>query len=139
MNEHAPGEHRTARIGLTYSSDPAPEAYDQRAIAEMNNRRRPSESLHGPGSSSRRMFLLPLIYPLLGRGWHMGPVICMTAAWAVLVSATSFAAMASTKPGDPRGCTSSGRCPSPSSRWSPRHRRVRTVRIHRRRVYQATK
>ncbi|GAA3331208.1 hypothetical protein HP467_06720 [Curtobacterium albidum] len=102
MNEHAPGEHRTARIGLTYSSDPAPEAYDQRTIAEMNNRRKAFRVVARTGFIvAPVMFLLPLIYPLLGRGWHMGPVICMTAAWAVLVSATSFAAMASTKPGDP--------------------------------------
>ncbi len=45
------------------------------------------------------MFLLPLIHPLVTQDVHPVAIICMTAAWAVLVSACSFAAMAHTRPG----------------------------------------
>lgn len=45
------------------------------------------------------MFVLPLVYSALTHQWHPFPVICMTAAWAVLVSACSFAAMSVTRPG----------------------------------------
>ncbi len=44
------------------------------------------------------MVPLPLANALLDRGWDSLPIIAMTAAWAVLVSASSFAA-AATKPG----------------------------------------
>ena len=74
MNEHAPGEHRTARIGLTYSSDPAPEAHDQRPIAEMNNRRKAFRVVARTGFIvAPAMFLLPLIYPLIGPMCHPRP------------------------------------------------------------------
>lgn len=47
------------------------------------------------------MVLLPLTNALLDRGWNFLPIISMTDAWAVLASASasSFAAMAATKPG----------------------------------------
>ncbi|PZF58145.1 hypothetical protein DEJ23_04380 [Curtobacterium sp. MCSS17_008] len=74
---------------------------DQRTIAEMNSHRKAFRIVARTGFiAAPAMFLLPLVYPLLGRGWHsMAIICCMTAAWAVLVSASSFAAMAVTKPG----------------------------------------
>lgn len=49
------------------------------------------------------MFFLPLLVPLVSDGCQSWAVVCMTAAFAVLVSASSFAAMASTPPdGKPR-------------------------------------
>ncbi|MDM7889156.1 hypothetical protein QUG98_11905 [Curtobacterium sp. RHCJP20] len=49
------------------------------------------------------MFFLPLLVPMFCVGYQSWPVICMTAAFAVLVSASSFAAMASTPPDDRPG------------------------------------
>ncbi|MFJ6169893.1 hypothetical protein [Curtobacterium sp. NPDC092190] len=44
------------------------------------------------------MFFLPLLVPMFSGGYRSWPIVCMTAAFAVLVSASSFAAMASTPP-----------------------------------------
>ncbi|MET3637099.1 MULTISPECIES: hypothetical protein [Curtobacterium] len=44
------------------------------------------------------MFFLPLLVPMVSGGYQSWAVVCMTAAFAVLVSASSFAAMASTPP-----------------------------------------
>lgn len=45
------------------------------------------------------MFFLPLLVPMVSLGYQSWPVVCMTAAFAVLVSASSFAAMANTPHG----------------------------------------
>ncbi|WIB13470.1 hypothetical protein [Curtobacterium sp. MCPF17_052] len=45
------------------------------------------------------MVLLPLANALLDRGWNFLPIVSMMAASAVLASASSFAAVAATKPG----------------------------------------
>ncbi|KTR51218.1 hypothetical protein [Curtobacterium oceanosedimentum] len=49
------------------------------------------------------MFFLPLFVPMFSVGYQSWPIICMTAAFAVLVSASSFAAMASTPPDENPG------------------------------------
>jgi hypothetical protein len=73
---------------------------DQRTIAEMNTRRKAFRMTARTGFIvAPVMFLLPLLIPLLSGGYSSPAIICMTAAWAVLVSATSFRAMSYTKVG----------------------------------------
>jgi hypothetical protein len=73
---------------------------DQRTIAAMNSDRRAFRSTARIGFiAAPAMFFLPLVFPLVTGEWHAMAIICMTAAWAVLVSACSFAAMAHTRPG----------------------------------------
>lgn len=73
---------------------------DQRTIAEMNSPRKAFRIVARTGFIvATVMFLLPLANAVLDRGWNLLPIVSMTAAWAVLVSASSFAAMAATKPG----------------------------------------
>ncbi len=75
---------------------------DQRTIAEMNSPRKAFRIVARTGFIvTTAMFLLPLANALLDRGWNFLPIVSMTAAWAVLVSASSFAA-AATKPGGHR-------------------------------------
>ncbi|PZE80646.1 hypothetical protein [Curtobacterium sp. MCBD17_032] len=91
---------QNTRAGLPFGSWPEPEVDDQRTIAEINSRRKAFRIVARIGFIvAPAMFFLPLAYPLLGRGWHSIAIVCMTAAWAVLVSASSFAAMTYTKPG----------------------------------------
>ncbi|WIE66573.1 hypothetical protein DEI99_008585 [Curtobacterium sp. MCLR17_036] len=72
----------------------------QRAIEEANRKRSVYRRVARIGFVlAPAMFFLPLIVPLVTREWHAWVIICMTAAWAVLVSACSFAAMANTRPG----------------------------------------
>lgn len=72
----------------------------QRANAEMNRKQSTYRRVARIGFIlAPAMFFLPLIVPLVARDWHFWVLICMTAAWAVLVSACSFAVMANTKPG----------------------------------------
>ncbi|WIE75189.1 hypothetical protein [Curtobacterium sp. MCSS17_007] len=73
---------------------------DQRTIAEMNSPRKAFRVTARTGFVvAAAMFLLPLVLPLVGAGAHAVAIVSMTAAWAVLASASSFAAMAATKPG----------------------------------------
>ncbi|ROR29018.1 hypothetical protein EDF63_3611 [Curtobacterium sp. JUb34] len=73
---------------------------DQRTIGEMNSRRKAFRVTARTGFIvAAAMFFLPLVLPLVGTGAHAVAIVSMTAAWAVLVSASSFAAMAATKPG----------------------------------------
>jgi hypothetical protein len=73
---------------------------DQRTIAAMNSDRHTYRRIARVGFvAAAAMFVLPLIHPLVTQDWSAWAIICMTAAWAVLVSASSFAAMAHTKPG----------------------------------------
>lgn len=73
---------------------------DQRTIAEMNSPRKAFRIVARTGFIvATVMFVLPLALPLVGAGAHAVGLVSMTAAWAVLVSASSFAAMAATKPG----------------------------------------
>ncbi len=92
-------DHQDTRSGLPYDSWPESEVDDQRTIAQVNSSRKAFRTTARAGFIiAPAMFLLPLVYPLLGLGWHFLPIICMTAAWAVLVSACSFAAMTATEP-----------------------------------------
>ncbi|QZQ53823.1 hypothetical protein KZI27_10630 [Curtobacterium sp. TC1] len=73
---------------------------EQRTIAMMNTRRKAFRVTARAGFIvAPVMFLLPLLIPLLSGDYYSPAIICMTAAWAVLVSATSFQAMAHTKAG----------------------------------------
>jgi hypothetical protein len=73
---------------------------DQRTIAAMNSNRHTYRRVARIGFiAAAAMFVLPLVYPLVTQDWSSWAIICMTAAWAVLVSACSFAAMAHTEPG----------------------------------------
>ncbi|GAA1492719.1 hypothetical protein [Curtobacterium herbarum] len=73
---------------------------DQRTIAVMNTRRKAFRVTARTGFIvAPVMFLLPLLIPLLSGDYSFLAIVCMTAAWAVLVSATSFQAMAHTKAG----------------------------------------
>ncbi|PZE33918.1 hypothetical protein [Curtobacterium sp. MCPF17_031] len=73
---------------------------DQRTIAAMNSDRHTYRVIARIGFIlAPAMFFLPLIYPMVTGEWHAMPIICMTAAWAVLVSACSFAVMAHARPG----------------------------------------
>ncbi|QCR44435.1 hypothetical protein C1N91_13815 [Curtobacterium sp. SGAir0471] len=73
---------------------------DQRTIAQMNSPRKAFRIVARTGFVvAPAMFLLSLAEALLVGGWNFLPIVSMTAAWAVLVSASSFAAMAATKPG----------------------------------------
>lgn len=92
-------DDQDTRAGLAYGSWPESEVDDQRTIAQVNSSRKAFRITARTGFIiAPAMFLLPLVYPLLGLGWHFLPIICMTAAWAVLVSACSFAAMTTTEP-----------------------------------------
>lgn len=77
---------------------------DQRTIAQLNTNRSTYRTVARVGFVlAPAMFFLPLIYPMVTGQWHWYAVICMTAAFAVLVSASSFAAMANTPlDGNPR-------------------------------------
>ncbi|WIE81460.1 hypothetical protein [Curtobacterium sp. MCSS17_016] len=88
--------------GGTFPSGSWPEeGPDQRTIAAMNTRRKAFRVTARTGFIvAPVMFLLPLLIPLLSGRYYFPAIICMTAAWAVLVSATSFQTMAHTKPGD---------------------------------------
>ncbi len=73
---------------------------NQRTIAQMNSPRKAFRVTDRTGFIvAAAMFVLPLALPLVGAGAHAMAIVSMTAAWAVLMSASSFAAMAATKPG----------------------------------------
>jgi len=70
---------------------------DQRTIAAMNRDRQTYRVIARTGFvAAPAMFFLPLIYLMVTADYQAWAVICMTAAFAVLVSASSFAAMANT-------------------------------------------
>ena len=87
--------------GATLPSSSWPEEEpDQRTIAVMNTRRKAFRITARTGFIvAPAIFLLPLFIPLLSGGYYFPAIICMTAAWAVFVSATSFQTMAHTKAG----------------------------------------
>lgn len=73
---------------------------DQRTIAVLNTRRKAFPVTARTGFIlAPVMFLLPLLIPLFSGDYYSPAIICMTAAWAVLVSATSFQTMSHTKAG----------------------------------------
>jgi hypothetical protein len=70
---------------------------DQRTIAATNRDRHTYRLISRIGFvAAPAMFFLPLISLMVTADYHAWAVVCMTAAFAVLVSASSFAAMANT-------------------------------------------
>ncbi|QZQ53822.1 hypothetical protein KZI27_10625 [Curtobacterium sp. TC1] len=74
----------------------------QRTTAATNRDRYRLVSRYG-FVAAPAMFFLPLIYLMVTGEYQPWVVICMTAAFAVLISASSFAAMANTPPGSSPG------------------------------------
>lgn len=74
-----------------------PEEPNQRTIGELNTNRSTFRLIARIGFIlTPAMFFLPLIAPLFGSAYQSWGLICMTASFAVLVSAASFSAMANT-------------------------------------------
>ncbi|PZE92901.1 hypothetical protein DEI95_08050 [Curtobacterium sp. MCBD17_008] len=72
---------------------------DQRPISVMDRDRQTYRLVSRIGLvAAPAMFFLPLIYLMVTADYQPWAVIRMTAAFAVLVSASSFAAMANTPP-----------------------------------------
>ncbi|WP_288466091.1 hypothetical protein [uncultured Curtobacterium sp.] len=93
-------DEQDLQAGLPRGADAAQQAQEQRTIAELNSRRKAFRVVATTGFLlAPAMFFLPLALSVLSGGDHPGAIVTMTAAWAVLVSAISFAVMASTKPG----------------------------------------
>ncbi|MGW8431094.1 hypothetical protein ACWGJ9_08220 [Curtobacterium citreum] len=77
---------------------------DQRTIGELNSNRSTYRLVARIGFIlTPAMFFLPLIAPLFGSAYQSWGLICMTASFAVLVSASSFSVMANTPAGKSPG------------------------------------